>query len=101
MSLGLDALLPALGTLDALTEAYATLDAGRPIRLGVPDGAKTAASALLWRRNRQPVLFIAAREADAQAYAEQMYTWLGDAAVHFPARSGLAYSRDGHDSRVS
>ena len=31
MSLGLDALLPALGTLDALVEAYATLDAGTQI----------------------------------------------------------------------
>ncbi len=101
MSLGLEALLPALGTLDPLVEAYATLDAGRPVRLGVPDAAKTAAAALIWRRCRQPVLLVAAREADAQSYAEQMFTWLGDAAVHYPARAALAYSRGGDDARVS
>lgn len=101
MTLGLDALLPSLGTLDALSDANAALDAGHAVRLGMPDAAKTAAAALLWRRNRQPVLFIAAREADAQSYAEQMETWIGDAAIYYPARAALAYSRDGHDSRVS
>ncbi|MCK9494777.1 MAG: transcription-repair coupling factor [Dehalococcoidia bacterium] len=100
-TLGLDALLPVLGTLDPLVEAHGALDAGHPVRLGVPDAAKTAAAALLWRRNRRPVLFIAAREADAQSYAEQMFTWLGDAAVHYPARAALAYSREGNDARVS
>ena len=49
MTLRLDALLPALGSLDPLVETYARLDAGHSIRLGVPDAAKAATVALLWR----------------------------------------------------
>ncbi|MEX2373926.1 MAG: hypothetical protein WD800_09015, partial [Dehalococcoidia bacterium] len=101
MTSRLDALLPVLGTLDPLVEAYSTLDAGRPVRLGVTDAAKPATVAMLWRRVRRPVLLIAPRESDAQAYLDQMRAWVGDAAVHFPARAAIAYSRTGHDPEVA
>src|SRR5688572_16924637 len=100
MPIRLDALLPVLGTLDPLADAFATLDAGRPVRLGVPDPAKAVTAALLWRRVRRPVLYVVPRESDAQAAAEELRAWVGDAAVHFPARSALPYSRTGHDAEV-
>jgi transcription-repair coupling factor (superfamily II helicase) len=101
MAIDLGALLPALGTLDPLTELYAQLDAGRPARLGVPDSAKAACAALLWRRSRRPVLLVVPREVDAETMVEQVRAWVGDAAVHFPGRAALPFSREGHDPDVS
>ena len=101
MTMRLDPLLPALANLDALVEAQASLDGGRPARLGVPDAAKAVTAALLWRRHRRPVLLIAAREADAETYAEQLSAWVGPVVIHYPADSALAYSRTGHDPRVA
>ncbi|PKN78321.1 MAG: hypothetical protein CVU47_12540, partial [Chloroflexi bacterium HGW-Chloroflexi-9] len=101
MAIDLGALLPVLGTLDPLTELYAQLDAGRPARLGVPDSAKAACTALLWRRSRRPVLLVVPREVDAETMVEQVRAWAGDAAVHFPGRAALPFSREGHDPDVS
>src|SRR5690606_30895789 len=100
VSLRLEALLPSLANLDALVEAHAALDAGHPARLGVADAAKAVTAALLWRRNRRSALLVAAREGDAETYAEQMTAWLGAAVVHSPAQPALASSRTGHDPRV-
>ncbi|GMU41369.1 MAG: transcription-repair-coupling factor [Chloroflexota bacterium] len=101
MAIDLGALLPVLGTLDPLTDLYAQVDAGRPARLGVPDSAKAAATALLWRRSRRPLLLVVPREADAETMVEQLRAWAGDAAMHFPGRAALPYSRDGHDPDVT
>ncbi|MEX2446855.1 MAG: transcription-repair coupling factor [Dehalococcoidia bacterium] len=80
---------------------YARLDSGEAMRLGVLDAAKPVAVALLWRRVRRPVLLLAARENEALAYAEQLAAWVGDAAVHFPEHSALAYSRERVDDEVT
>ncbi len=101
MAIDLGGLLPSLGVLDPLTELYGQLDAGRPARLGVPDSAKAASVALLWRRSRKPVLLVVPREADAETMAEQLRAWVGDAAVHFPARAALPFAREGHDPDVA
>jgi len=101
MTVRLDALLPVLGTLDPLTEAFSRLDSGHPVRLGVPDAAKAVTTALLWRRVRRPVLYIVPRESDAQTLADELSAWAGEAVLHFPARSALAYSRTGHDPDVA
>ncbi|TAJ20019.1 MAG: transcription-repair coupling factor [Dehalococcoidia bacterium] len=58
-------------------------------------------AALLWRRARRPVLYVTAREADAQAAAEQLAMWAGDAAVHFPAPAALPYQREPGDTEVT
>ncbi|MDA1240622.1 MAG: hypothetical protein O2798_07240, partial [Chloroflexi bacterium] len=101
MSIELGALLPALGTLDPLTDLYAQVDAGRPARLGVPDSAKPASAALLWRRTRRPLLLVVPREVDAESIVEQVRAWVGDAAMLFPGRAALPFSRDGHDPDVA
>ncbi|MCK9487503.1 MAG: transcription-repair coupling factor [Dehalococcoidia bacterium] len=101
MAIRLDSVLPSLSALDALVETHARLDDGHPVRLGLPDAAKAVTAALLWRRARRPVLFIVPKESDAQAYVEQLAAWVGDAAMHFPARHALPYSRSGHDSGVA
>ncbi len=101
MTVRLDSLLPVLGTLDALVETHSRLDQGHPVRVGVTDAAKAVTAALLWRRVRRPVLFIVPRESDAQGVVEELAAWVGDAAMHFPARHALPYSRTGHDSAIA
>ncbi|TAK73313.1 MAG: hypothetical protein EPO16_12830, partial [Dehalococcoidia bacterium] len=97
----LSALLPVLQAVDPLPELFARLDEGRPVRAGVPDSAKAVTAALLWRRARRPVLYVTAREADAQAAAEQLRLWAGEAAVHFPAPGALPYQREPGDTEVT
>ena len=90
----LSAMLPVLQAVDPLPELFARLDEGRPVRLGVPDAAKAVTAALLWRRTRRPVLYVTARESDAQAAVEQLRMWAGDATVHFPAPGALPYQAE-------
>ncbi len=77
-----------------LAEVYARLDAGSPVTLGANDPSKAVVSALLWRHTRRPTLLIVPRETDAEAYIEQLRAWAGDAAVHFPSRGELPYTRE-------
>ena len=97
----LSALLPLLQGVDPLPEVFARLDEGRPARVGVSDSAKAVTGALLWRRMRRPVLYVTAREADAQAAAEQLAMWAGEAAVQFPAPAALPYQRESGDTEVT
>ena len=84
--------------MEPLTEAYARLDAGQQVTLGVNDASKAVVAALLWRRSRRPTLLVAARESDAEAYVDQLAAWTGaTAAIHFPARGGLPYARETPD----
>src|SRR5690606_25563263 len=88
----LQPLLPVLQSVDPLTEVFARLESGETLRIGVPDAAKAVTAALLWRRSRRPLLVIVPRENDAQALAEQMRAWAGDAAMHYPAHHEIAYA---------
>ncbi|MBM4410043.1 MAG: transcription-repair coupling factor [Chloroflexi bacterium] len=97
----LSPLLPTLQAVDPLPDVFARLDEGRPARIGVPDGAKAVTAALLWRRARRPVLYITAREADAQALAEQVRLWAGEAGAHFPAPGALPYQRTAGDTEAT
>ena len=94
-------LLQSLQGIEPLTELYARLDARQPVTLGVPDAAKAVATALLWRRARRPVLLVAARESDAEAYIDQLRAWVGDAVTPFPARAALPYERDARADEVT
>ncbi|MXZ46582.1 MAG: transcription-repair coupling factor [Chloroflexi bacterium] len=58
------------------------------------DAAKTTVAAWLWRRLRTPTLLIVPRETDADAALDALRAWAGDAAVPFPARTGLPYARE-------
>ena len=93
--------MPALQAVDPLTEVFARLDTGTPVRVGVLDAAKPVTAALLWRRTRRPVLLLVPRENDATAAYEQLRAWVGDAAVLFPARTALPYARDAQDAEVA
>ena len=77
-----------------MAEVYARLDSGARVTLGVGDGSKAVVTAMLWRHSRRPALLIAARETEAEAYAEQLQAWAGDAAMHFPSRGELPYARE-------
>ena len=90
----LDSLLRTLQSVEPLPEVYRRLDSNATVRLGVIDAAKAVSAALLWRRHRTPTLLIVARESDAEAYAEQLAGWVGDAAVLYPSRGGMAYERE-------
>ena len=90
----LSPLLQELGAVPPLTEVFARLDARAPVTLGLIDASKAVTAALLWRRQRAPVLLVVPREVDAEAMAEQVRAWAGDAAVHFPARGTLPYARE-------
>jgi transcription-repair coupling factor (superfamily II helicase) len=94
-------LLQSLQAVEPLTEVYARLDSGATVTLGAVDASKAAVAALLWRRMRRPVLLVAARESDAETYHEQLRAWAGEAAVRFPARSGLPYQRDAGGTEAS
>ncbi|MFA7250211.1 MAG: transcription-repair coupling factor [Dehalococcoidia bacterium] len=96
----LQPLLPVLQAVDPLTEVFARLDAGGTVRVGVLDAAKPATAALLWRHARRPLLFLVPRENDAQAAAEQLRAWVGDAAVLYPAHHEIAYTRQVPDDEV-
>ncbi|MGE3856663.1 MAG: transcription-repair coupling factor [Dehalococcoidia bacterium] len=97
----LQPLLPVLQSLDPLPDAFARLKTGAHVRLGVLDAAKAVTTALLWRNSRRPLLVLVARENDAQAFAEQMRAWVGDAAMHYPAHHEIAYARQVPDEEVS
>ncbi len=77
-----------------MAEVYARLDAGARVTLGTGDASKAVVAAMLWRHSRRPTLLIAARETDAEAYAEQLRAWAGEAAMHFPSRGELPYARE-------
>ncbi|MBM3141011.1 MAG: transcription-repair coupling factor, partial [Chloroflexi bacterium] len=94
-------LLSTLQSVEPLAQVYARIDAGAPVTLGVPDGGKAVTAALLWRRWRRPVLLIAAREGDAEAYVDQLRAWAGEAVAPFPARAGLPYERDTANDEVT
>ena len=93
--------LPLLQAVEPLTEVYARLDARERVTLGTPDAPKAVTAALLWRRHRQPTLLIAARETDAQSYAEQLDAWTGGAAALFPSHGTLPYQREAPDAGVT
>jgi transcription-repair coupling factor (superfamily II helicase) len=97
----LSQLLPALGAVPPLTEVYARLDARAHVTLGLIDASKAVTAALLWRRQRAPVLLVVPREFDAEAMAEQLRAWAGDAVVHFPARGTLPYAREAPDPAIT
>ena len=86
-------LLQALADTDDLVRAAARLRGGRPAVIGVIDAAKPAVAALLWRALRRPTVLLLPREDDAEGAAEQLASWVGDAAVHLPARGALPYQR--------
>ena len=86
-------LLDLLVDEEPLARAAARLRAGRAVVLGVPDAAKAAAAALLWRALARPAVLLLPRESDAESVAEQLAAWVGEAAVHFPARGTLPYER--------
>ena len=96
-ALDLSPLLETLATVEPLTEAYARLDAGARVTLGTTDASKPAVAALLWRHFRRPVLLAVAREVDAEAAFEQLRAWAGEAAMHYPSRGTMPYSRDPAD----
>ncbi len=97
----LQPLLPVLQTVDPMTDVFARLKTGATVRLGVFDAAKPVTTALLWRNSRRPLLVLVPRENDAQALAEQMRAWVGDAAMHYPAHHEIAYTRQAPDDEVS
>ncbi|MEI7925363.1 MAG: hypothetical protein WCI61_04105, partial [Chloroflexota bacterium] len=97
----LQPLLPVLQTVDPMTDVFARLKTGATVRLGVFDAAKPVTTALLWRNSRRPLLVLVPRENDAQALAEQMRAWVGDAAMHYPAHHEIAYTRQSPDDEVS
>ena len=99
--LDLGPLLSTLAAVEPLAEAHARLDAGARVTLGANDASKAVAAALLWKRARQPALLLVARESDAEAYAEQLRAWAGDATLHFPSRSGLPYAREAPDTETA
>ena len=86
-------LLEALGDTDDLARAAARLRDGRPVVIGVIDAAKPVVAALLWRTLKRPTVLVLPREDDAESFAEQLASWVGDAAVHLPARGALPYQR--------
>ena len=86
-------LLDLLVDEEPLARAATRLRAGRAVVLGVADAAKPAAAALLWRALERPTVLLLPRESDAEGVAEQLAAWVGDAAVHFPARGALPYER--------
>ncbi len=90
----LEALLDPLGAVPPLAEASTRLGRGERLALGVADGAKAAVVASLRHGLRRPVLLLVPRERDAEAYAEALSVWVGDTALHFPARPGLPYARE-------
>jgi transcription-repair coupling factor (superfamily II helicase) len=93
--------LPLLQAVEPMTEVYARLDADERVTLGMPDAAKAVTAALLWRRHRKTTLLIAAREVDAQAYAEQLDAWTGGAALMFPSHGTLPYQREAPDAGIT
>ena len=86
-------LLEALDGMEPLVRAAKQLRAREPVLLGAPDAAKPAATALLWRALATPTLLLLPRETDAETVAEQLAAWVGDAAIHLPARGALPYER--------
>src|SRR5205823_114208 len=56
--------------------------------------SKAVTAALLWRRQRAPVLLVVPREVDAEAMTEQLQAWAGEAVMQFPARGTLPYARE-------
>ena len=96
----LSPLLPVLQAVSPLAAVFARLGAGATVRIGTLDAAKPVTTALLWRQARRPLLVIVPRENDAQALAEQLRAWAGEAAVLYPAHHEIAYTRQAPDNEV-
>ena len=97
----LSLLLASLLAVPPFTEVYARLDARARVTLGLIDASKAVTAVLLWRHQRAPVLFVVPREVDAEAMAEQLRAWAGDAVMHIPARGTLPYARETPDPDIT
>ncbi len=86
-------LLEVLINTEPLARAAGRLRAGHPVVLGAADPAKPVTAALLWRALDRPTLLLLPRESDAESVAEQLDAWVGEAAIHLPARGDLPYQR--------
>ena len=91
----LSAALPLVREAPSFEGVRSALSGGRPLTLGVGDGAKAATIAALASEWPGPVLVITARADRAEALAEETGAWLGEPerALLYPERDALPYER--------
>ena len=72
------------------------------LSLGVPDAAKAATVAALFRASGRPLLLVVARPEQAEALAEELAAWLGEGGpvLLFPDREALPYERLAPDQQA-
>ncbi|MEX2245763.1 MAG: transcription-repair coupling factor [Dehalococcoidia bacterium] len=92
----LSALLPVIDGAVGLDRLRSRMSEAASLTLGVADGAKAAVLAALAREATAPVVVITPRPRHAEALAEELQAWLGDAASRvllYPERDALPYER--------
>jgi transcription-repair coupling factor (superfamily II helicase) len=91
----LSALLPLVDGAVELDRLRRRMSSGRPLTVGVTDGAKAAVLAALARDGAGPILVITARPHQADAIADELAAWLGDETrvLTYPERDALPYER--------
>ncbi len=93
--MNLSGLLPLIDETVGLGAVMARIAPGRPLTLGVVDGAKATTIAALACRWPAPVLVVTSKPNRAATLHEEIASWLGDLgrALLFPERDDLPYER--------
>ncbi len=93
----LSALLPVIGEAVGLDRLRSRISEGRPLLLGVSDGAKAAVLSALARDATVPLLIVVPRPQHAEALVDELRAWLGgadaDRVLLYPERDALPYER--------
>src|SRR4029079_8280352 len=74
----LSALLPLIDEAVDLDRLRRRMSVGKPLMLGVSDGAKAAVLAALSRGASNPLLVLTAKPQQAEALADELEAWLGE-----------------------
>ena len=93
--MNLTGILQALDQLPAFEQLLTGLDDGQPGPLHLPEGARSAVLAQLYRRQQRPILLITGRVERTSAWQRALESWLPDTAVlhRFYAPTPLPYER--------
>ena len=94
----LSSALPLIASAQGLAEVLLWLE--NEMALGVPDDAKAATIATLWKYSKFPVVVVVPRENDAHDYSEQLKIWTNTEVNIYSSHGILPYERKEIDPSI-
>ena len=96
----LSSALPLIASAQGLAEVLLCLENEMDLALGVPDDAKAATIATLWKYSKFPVVVVVPRENDAHDYFEQLKIWTNTEVNIYSSHGILPYERKEIDPSI-